>query len=139
MAWFLANEQFPNARRISCTHFPKYFLSHKGRRIWTPKAKYRKRGSGGANYEFSKVFEKFVGRMFNISPREGERYFLRILLLNKTGATSSAHIRTHEGVQYSTFREACCAMGLLSDDAEWIRCIYDSFSSNLILLQKSLV
>ena len=68
--------------------------------------------------------------MCTISPREGERHFLRTLLLHKSGATSFANLRVHEGVQHSTFREACYALGLLSDDAEWIRCMKDTFSSN---------
>ena len=81
-------------------------------------------------YDFSKVQERVVGRMYNISPREGERYFLRTLLLHKSGANSFANMRFHDGVQFPTFRDTCCALGLLSDGAEWLRCMQDVFSSN---------
>ena len=68
--------------------------------------------------------------MYNISPREVKRYFLRTLLLHKSGAPSFENLKFHEGVQHSTFRDTCCALGLLSDDSEWLRCMKDAFSSN---------
>ncbi len=33
------------------------------------------------------------------------------------------------GEQYSSFCEACCSLGLLADDAEWIRCLQEAFAS----------
>ena len=66
--------------------------------------------------------------MHNISPREFERYFLRTLLLNKSGATSFADMRLYEGIQCLNYRDTCCAMGLFSDDAEWLSCMEDAFS-----------
>ena len=74
--------------------------------------------------------------MYNISQREGERYFLRTLLLHKSGATSFGNLKFHEGVQHSTFYDTCYALGLLLDDAEWLRCMKDSFSSNLDCLRE---
>ena len=75
MAWFHANEQFPSTRHISYADFPKYFRWDKVRRNWVPRAKYKMRGSGSAKYDFSVALDQVVGRMYNISPREGERYF----------------------------------------------------------------
>ena len=68
--------------------------------------------------------------MYNISTREGESYFLRTLLLHKSGANSLENMRFHEGVQYSTFRDTCLALGVLSDDTEWLRCMQDAFAFN---------
>ncbi len=56
--------------------------------------------------------------MYNISPREGERYFLRTLLPHRTGMTSFKDMSKIDGKQFSSYREACCALGLQSDDAE---------------------
>ena len=67
--------------------------------------------------------------MYIIGPREVERYFLRTLLLGRPGLTSFKNASTVGGIQYSSFREACCAMGLLADDAEWMRCLKDTFES----------
>jgi hypothetical protein len=35
------------------------------------------------------------------------------------GATNYEDIRTYNGIVYQTFKEACAARGLLSDDKEW--------------------
>ncbi len=98
MAWFHANEKFPDALHISYVEFSKYVLGNIGSKIWTQREKYRKRRSRGANYDFCKALEKVAERMYHISPRERERYFLRTLLLNKAGPTSFSGVRTHEGV-----------------------------------------
>ena len=71
-----------------------------------------------------------VSRIHNISQRKGERYFLRTLLLHKSGATSFADMRLYEGIPYSTYQDTCCPIGLLSDDAEWLRCMEDAFPSD---------
>ncbi|XP_066935754.1 uncharacterized protein [Clytia hemisphaerica] len=61
-----------------------------------------------------------ISRMYNAGIREGERYFLRVLLLHVPGATSFEYLRTFDGEIYPTFREACLARGLLADDNLWV-------------------
>ena len=34
-----------------------------------------------------------------------------------------------DGIQFSSYCETCCAMGLLADDMQWIRCLQDAFAS----------
>ena len=63
------------------------------------------RGSGDATYDFSVALEQVAGRTENVSPIEGEKYFLRLLLLNKPDVTSFSDLRWHDGIQYPTFRE----------------------------------
>jgi hypothetical protein len=42
------------------------------------------------------------------------------MLLNCVkGATSYKHLRTVDGREHDTFKDACIAMGLLADDNEW--------------------
>ncbi len=42
------------------------------------------------------------------------------MLLNCVkGATSFEHLRTMDGTVHDTFKDACIAMGLLTDDNEW--------------------
>ena len=64
--------------------------------------------------------------MYNVSPKEVERYHLRILLLHVAGAISFEDLRTVDGVTYHTFKEACLAMGLIADDAEYHRTMRDT-------------
>ena len=60
--------------------------------------------------------------MYFVSPNQGERYYLRLLLNHARGAKSYEDLRTFEGIVHETFQEACCARGLLDDDTEWRRC-----------------
>lgn len=43
---------------------------------------------------------------------------LRILFLNKAGTISFSALFWQDGVQYPTFGEICCIVGLLADGAE---------------------
>ena len=44
-----------------------------------------------------------------------------MLLMIVKGAMSYADIRTYNGIVYETFKEACAARGLLTDDNEWYK------------------
>ena len=62
---------------------------------------------------------KCLGRIYYIGPWGGEKFYLRLLLLNVRGPTSFEDLRTFGGVLHDTFREACDARGLLTSDNEW--------------------
>ena len=72
-------------------------------RTWTP----RQRGGN-----------TIISRLYTINPRMGELYFLRILLHHVRGCRSYEDVRTHNGVVYDTFKDACIARNLLRDDQE---------------------
>ncbi|XP_021729322.1 uncharacterized protein LOC110696338 [Chenopodium quinoa] len=57
-----------------------------------------------------------VGRLAFVFPAEGERFFLRLLLLNVRSPTSFEDLRTVDGCLYSTFQEAALKRGLIEDD-----------------------
>ncbi|KAL8558676.1 hypothetical protein ACOMHN_037769 [Nucella lapillus] len=59
---------------------------------------------------------KAIGRMYTISPRQGECYFLRLLLNVVKGPKSYDNLKTVNGEVCATFREACQKQGLLEDD-----------------------
>ena len=69
--------------------FPKHFIWQNGN--------WQERKKGG---------EKVISRMYMCSPRDKERFFLRILLTQIHGATSYENIRTINGILYDTFEEA---------------------------------
>ena len=69
-----------------------------------------------------------VGQIYFLDPKEGDRFFLRLLLLKVEGATSFDDLKTtydDEGIPtiHSTFQDACREMGLLQDDSEWVNCM----------------
>ena len=64
---------------------------------------------------------KIISRMYSASPKEGERFYLRVLLLHLPGATSFDFLKTYNGQLFPSFREACLARGLLEGDEEWNR------------------
>ena len=57
-----------------------------------------------------------IARMYYASPRDVERYHLRLLLLECPGPKSFEHLRTVNGVVHATFKDACRALNLISDD-----------------------
>ena len=61
-----------------------------------------------------------VSRMVFVSPNEGERYYLRMLLTHVSGATSFSVLRTINNIQYQTFKVACIAYDLLGDVNEFL-------------------
>lgn len=60
-----------------------------------------------------------TGRMYQVSPKDAERFYLRTLLANVTGSTSFEDLRTFEGVVHNTFQAACVARGLCESDQLW--------------------
>ncbi|CDF37017.1 ATP dependant DNA helicase [Chondrus crispus] len=118
--WFKANEKYPSARHLRYHKFPRYFTWKTRTKSWT--------------YDFSGTGVNVVGRIYTVSPREGERYFLRLLLTQVPGATSFENLRNIDGEQCTSFRKACLLLGLLADDAEWKHAIRDSFRSSFVPL-----
>ncbi|KAM0847424.1 hypothetical protein ACQ4PT_055022 [Festuca glaucescens] len=100
--WFVANDQFPEARSLTYCDFPTEWTWDSEQRSW------HQRGGG----------EK-IGRIYYVQPNVGELYYLRMLLMIVKGATSYADLKTYQGTTYLFFKEACAARGLLGDDTEW--------------------
>jgi len=139
--WFLANQLYPGGREIRYVDFPKYFTWNKPTKKWTPRARYRQRDATDSEnrYDFSRPAENVVSRIYTVSPREGERYFIRTLLFHQSGCKSFEELRTVNGEVCESFREACLRKGLLVDDDEWKRVIHDNFSSSFVPLTEVFV
>ncbi|XP_074337105.1 uncharacterized protein LOC141674283 [Apium graveolens] len=60
-----------------------------------------------------------VGRLAEVHATTGELLYLRMLLLRCKGALFFSQLRTIDGTTYDTFKEACGALGLLSNDKQW--------------------
>jgi hypothetical protein len=107
--WMEANKIYPSAKNLTYGDFPMKFVWHAQSKMW------KERKS-----KFS------IGRLYYAHPSSGERYYLRMLLNIVKGCTSFKDIRTVDGVEYPTFKEACQVLGFLDDDNEWIQCINEA-------------
>ena len=68
---------------------------------------------------------KMIGRLANVSPTEGERYYLFLLLLAQPGACSFEHLRTVDGELLPTFQAAATARGLCDSDEHYHAALRD--------------
>ena len=134
--WIKANEKYPSARHIRYHLFPRYFTWKTRSNSWSPRAALRRRNASSEEeaYDFSGTGANVVGRIYTVSPREGERYFLRLLFTQVPGATSFENLRNIDCEQYTSFRQAFLRLGLLADDAEWKHAIRHSFRSSFVPL-----
>ncbi|KAI3812104.1 hypothetical protein L1987_16809 [Smallanthus sonchifolius] len=114
LEWMNCNNKFPEARKLNYVEFPTKFVWKLDKKTWEK----RKRG-------FS------IGRIHSVSPSLGKAYYLRILLNKVKGPRSFEEIRTVNGQECPTFRDACYAYGLLDDNNEYIEAIAEaSFSAS---------
>ncbi|KIH61240.1 hypothetical protein ANCDUO_08494 [Ancylostoma duodenale] len=67
-----------------------------------------------------------IGRMYTVSPRDVERYSLRIILLNTKGKTSFEDLRTVDGRIYEKFSDAAKASGFMDDDTYYRQSIEEA-------------
>ncbi|XP_027178073.1 uncharacterized protein LOC113777236 [Coffea eugenioides] len=100
--FFRMNRTNPRAQNLKCLYrnFPEHFVWSGKYKEWTE----RKR-------------RKVIGRMVTVSPKEGERYYLRLLLTHIAGPTSFEDLLTVNAQKLDSFREAALALGLLQSDA----------------------
>ena len=75
-------------------------------------------------------YEKIVvTRMYKAHPSQGNRYYLRLLLLHQTHVIDWKSLKRVDGVEYNTCRAACDALGILKDDEEWKNCLEEASAS----------
>ena len=82
------------------------------------------------NDDAVQVCSDTVGRIpvINLSARQSELFYLRMLLHIVTGPKSFTDLRTYNGVEYPTYQAACLAMGLLEDSSEIDRAMEEAAS-----------
>ena len=107
--WFAYNRENEDGRHILYGDFPQHFTWDRTKMpySWKP----RTRGS------------PTIGRIVAVNIKQGDRYYLRRLLLERPGMTCHDDCCIWEGRRYATYREVCLAMGLLEDNAEFSHCL----------------
>ena len=111
------------AKTLLYAEVPKYYT-------WSNKSwSRRKQGTNVAG--FPSVKEAHVlGRVYTINPRQGECFYLRLLLHHIRGPQSFAELKTVEGDLCSSYREACFRLGLLEDDNQYHLAMQEALVSN---------
>ena len=109
-AWFQANLEDVAARAYTYSEFPIHYTWDDTNHMWNP----------------HKNVTSAIGRLYMVQPSEGERYYLRILLTRVRGATSFDDLKTVEGCNCNSFKEACIRLSLLQDDDEWNACLLEA-------------
>ncbi|XP_046468080.2 uncharacterized protein [Neodiprion pinetum] len=115
IAWFELNSIDEMARNITYTNTPDYYSFQEATKTW------KKR----------KYACKVVSRMTNVSPRDSERFHLKLILGHATNARSFIDLRTVNGKEWNTFREAAVDMGLTATNDEALK-IFDEAVSILM-------
>lgn len=113
-AWFKLIQGNHPARQYLYREIPEHFVFNEKSRKWTPRQR----------------FHKVISRVYSVSPRDAERFHLRLILCHVKG-TSFEVLRTVNGVLCDTFKSAAIALGLLSDDSTWDRTLFEATAYNM--------
>lgn len=90
-AWFQLNQNDDNANDLLYNEIPVNYVFDDKLYIWKP----RKKGK-----------DRIIARMYAVSLKDEERFYLRLLLLHVRGATSYECLRTFNNIEYPTFKKA---------------------------------
>ncbi|XP_071928922.1 uncharacterized protein [Coffea arabica] len=99
------------AKHLNCLYieFPEYFT-------WNAQSKYWSRRKRG----------EVIGRILTARPTEGERYYLRMLLMHVRKPTSFQDLKVVNGYVCQTFKEAANLLGLLHSDNAAELCLQEA-------------
>ncbi|CAH0682997.1 unnamed protein product [Spodoptera exigua] len=124
-SFFAMCEADPFAATLMYVEMPKYYT-------WNPSTKkFQRRKQGTPVPDWPQVFSSdALGRMYTVHPRNDECFYLRLLLVNVRVPKSFAHLKTVNGHQCQTYREACQLLGLLENDSHWDLTLADSVVSS---------
>ncbi|CAO3645166.1 unnamed protein product [Mucor hiemalis] len=114
-AWMKMNAESEDARLILYPDFPEHYVWH----TETDPKKWTKRTKGFT-----------IGRIYAVSPKETEKYYLRMILYHIPGATCFQDLRTVNGTVYSSYQETAEALGLLESDNQWELCMSEASTFN---------
>ncbi|XP_072087869.1 uncharacterized protein [Arachis hypogaea] len=98
------------SRHLLYREIPEYYSWHSKEKEW------RRRRSQ----------KRAIGRIYTVSPTEGEKFYLRILLSNVRGPTGWDDLLTVDGVQYSSFKQSAQHRGLLESDSSIRSCLEEA-------------
>ncbi|CAN6548323.1 unnamed protein product [Malus baccata var. baccata] len=108
--FFTLNHVDAEARRYLYMEIPSHYRWIQAQRKWSKRMNRN----------------KVIGRIYAVSPAEGENFYLRILLNHVRGPTSFTNLRTVNGVLHPTFKQAAEQRGLLERDDNIRQCLVEA-------------
>ena len=108
--WFLANAAFPEGRDLTYPEYVKRFVWQPNKKQWSRRTRY----------------PGTICRLWFVPANEGERFYLRLLLLHIKGATSWDDLRGG----HDTFQQHALALGLIEDGNEWDLCFQEAIGQD---------
>lgn len=114
--FFVMNQTNKDAQQLNLLYkeFPQYF-------VWSTSYKMCTR----------RKQRTIIGRVMICHPIEGERYYLRLLLMNVRSPKSYEDLRMVNGTYCTTFRESAEKRGLLHSDNSLTDCMIEAVSYQL--------
>ncbi|XP_027122091.1 uncharacterized protein [Coffea arabica] len=109
--FFSMNQTNKDAENLNPLYkeFPQHFVWDEGDRIWYTRKRWQ-----------------VIGRLITAHPIEGERYYLRILLMHVRAPTSFDDLKIVNGYLASSFKEAAELRGLLHIDNGAEECLSEA-------------
>ncbi|KAF1854814.1 hypothetical protein Lal_00026526 [Lupinus albus] len=111
--FFALNNLDVEARHYLYTEIPKHYTWGRGNKEWQRRRNRR----------------RVLGRMYTVSPSEGDKFYLRVLLNHVRGPTSWEDLLTVNGTCFPTFKQSAQERGLLEGDDSIRQCLVEA--SNL--------
>ncbi|KAG5550811.1 hypothetical protein RHGRI_015690 [Rhododendron griersonianum] len=107
--WMNSNHEKAKHQKLLYQNFPEEYVWDTQSRTW-----------------HERKDREVIGRTVTANPKEGERYYLRILLVHTPSPTSYAYLRTVHGITYDSFQDAAIAHGLLKTDDTNEKCMEEA-------------
>ena len=123
-AFFRLCEEDEFAKSLLYSEVPNYYT-------WNRQTKrFQRRKQGKPVNGWSDLYSSdALGRVYTVSPRDQECFFLRLLLVNVRGPRSFNDLRTVNGNLRPSFRQVCLELKLLEGDAHWDPTMADAAST----------
>ena len=102
-AWFELNKLDSFANSIKYINIPQYYTFDPQTKQWNKRKRLRKNIA--------------IGRLNVVSPKDQERFYLKLILNKVKGKTSFDDLKTFENKTYTTFKDTAIAMGLVEHDS----------------------
>ncbi|KAI5402370.1 hypothetical protein KIW84_050113 [Lathyrus oleraceus] len=110
--FFALNLQDPQARKYLYREIPEHYCWNKWDMEW-----HRRRST-----------RKVIGRIYTVSPSEGDKFYLQLLLSHVIGPTSWEYLLTNNGMTFSTFKKSAEDRGFLETDHSIRDCLVETTS-----------
>ncbi|GAU51549.1 hypothetical protein TSUD_414120 [Trifolium subterraneum] len=108
--FFALNRRDPHSRNYLYREIPEHYWWNNKDKEWNRRLSSR----------------KVIGRIYIVSPSEGEKFYLRVLLSHVKGPTSWEDLLTNNGTPFNTFKKAAEDRGYLEMDSSIRDCLVNA-------------